>query len=205
MPNGYTAEIYDGKDVTFKQFALTCARAFGPCIMQRDDPLDVPPMVQMPSDYHERALIQARNELGEIQSMSPEDCQAMADAEYDEAMARRHKYIVATNERRARYDGMIAKVADWTPQTAEHVEFKTFMLNTLHESKKWDCGEPEDELTFWATPKKIDGETWRKDKVNYLRESIEHHTEEHEKEVTRTAGRNKWITDLLDDLKGRND
>jgi len=40
MPTGYTTDIYNGKDVSFRDFALNCARAFGACIMQRDDPAD---------------------------------------------------------------------------------------------------------------------------------------------------------------------
>ena len=40
MPTGYTTDIYNGKDVTFKDFALKCARAFGACIHQREDNID---------------------------------------------------------------------------------------------------------------------------------------------------------------------
>jgi hypothetical protein len=43
MPTGYTAMIEEREDVTFREFALTCARAFGACIMQRDNSLAEPP------------------------------------------------------------------------------------------------------------------------------------------------------------------
>lgn len=37
MPSCYTSDIADGKDVSFNDFVLKCARAFGACIEQRDD------------------------------------------------------------------------------------------------------------------------------------------------------------------------
>ncbi len=46
MPSGYTENIYYGKKVAFKDFALGCARAFGACVMQRDDPADVKPKIR---------------------------------------------------------------------------------------------------------------------------------------------------------------
>lgn len=41
MPTGYTADIKDG--ITFRDFALRCARAFGATIMQRDEDISIPP------------------------------------------------------------------------------------------------------------------------------------------------------------------
>jgi len=41
MPSGFTSDIYDGKKITFKDFTLKCARAFGACIHLRDDPITV--------------------------------------------------------------------------------------------------------------------------------------------------------------------
>jgi hypothetical protein len=40
MPTGYTAPIADG--MTFEQFALGCARAFGALVTMRDEPSDAP-------------------------------------------------------------------------------------------------------------------------------------------------------------------
>jgi len=37
MPSGYTSDLYEGKNISFTQFALQCARAFGAAIDQRDD------------------------------------------------------------------------------------------------------------------------------------------------------------------------
>ena len=38
MPTGYTLDLYNGKDITFEEFVLKCARAFGALIDMRDEP-----------------------------------------------------------------------------------------------------------------------------------------------------------------------
>ena len=61
MPTGYTHDIPAG--ITFRQFALNCARAFGANIAMRDDPADKPIEVYEPSDYSAKAITKATNEL----------------------------------------------------------------------------------------------------------------------------------------------
>ena len=56
MPSGYTENIYYGKEVAFKDFALGCARAFGACVMQRDDPADEKPKIMPEESYHTEEL-----------------------------------------------------------------------------------------------------------------------------------------------------
>lgn len=51
MPTAYTADI--AKGITFKQYAMNCARAFGALIDLRDKPANCEiPDVVYPSDYH---------------------------------------------------------------------------------------------------------------------------------------------------------
>lgn len=38
MANAYTAKLYDGESVTFKDFALTCARGMGVYLDSLQDP-----------------------------------------------------------------------------------------------------------------------------------------------------------------------
>ena len=61
MPTGYTEDIYNGKDVTFKDFALKCARAFGACVHQREDNIDDPPRLKIAdTSYYEEKLKKAK-------------------------------------------------------------------------------------------------------------------------------------------------
>lgn len=40
MPTGYTSIIDDNENVTFKEYALRCARGFGALMHLRDESLD---------------------------------------------------------------------------------------------------------------------------------------------------------------------
>jgi len=42
MPTGYTLDLYDGKNITFKEFVMKCAGAFGALISMKDESLDAP-------------------------------------------------------------------------------------------------------------------------------------------------------------------
>ena len=50
MPTGYTCHIEDGTVTTLRQYALTCARAFGACASMRDEPLTVLPPSKVEPD-----------------------------------------------------------------------------------------------------------------------------------------------------------
>ena len=39
MPTGYTIDLYEGKEVTFEEFVMKCARAFGALISVNYPPL----------------------------------------------------------------------------------------------------------------------------------------------------------------------
>ena len=72
MPTGYTAAIKDG--ISFNEYALSCARAFGALIMMRDEPADAPiPDEFKPSDYHFKKIEEAKAELARLRAMSPDE------------------------------------------------------------------------------------------------------------------------------------
>jgi len=74
MPTGYTDKINEG--ITFKTFALNCARAFGACVEFRDEGGggEVIPEVFHPSDYHLKCQDKAISELQMLNAMTPHHC-----------------------------------------------------------------------------------------------------------------------------------
>ena len=71
MPTGYTAVIQDNLDISMKDFALVCARAFGACVMMRDEPFDTPiPEEFVPDTYHTDKLKQFTDELNHLETAS---------------------------------------------------------------------------------------------------------------------------------------
>ena len=192
MPTGYTEDIYNGKDVTFKDFALKCARAFGACVHQREDNIDDPPRLKIAdTSYYEEKLKKAKA------------FKKPTKAEYNLYIAKETEYLeieLAKNEKRiADYVAMLVNVKNWQPPTKEHFRFKEFMMEQLNGSIYADSSEYyEKEL------KKIKALTY-KDYCDILKTDAENdilsYTDEIKKEKARTEKSNKWLTKLFESLK----
>ena len=67
MPTGYTAMLTEEKEITFEDFALKCARAFGALIEMRDESLDakIPEEFKV-TEYHTVELNRAIEKLNDV-------------------------------------------------------------------------------------------------------------------------------------------
>lgn len=198
MPTGYTAKIAEG-DITFQQFAMNCARAFGACITLREEPGggEVIPERFEPSLYHVTAKAGDQAALQALYEMTFEQQTEAADKVHVDAEARRLQRIEGMEMLRVKYTKMLSAVYDWVPPTARHHGLKVFMIEQLKDSIKFDC-EPDYYLT--PTPRLTPGE-WVEQQVQQLTKSIERHDLEQAEEVERTNTRNAWIAALRDSLK----
>jgi hypothetical protein len=199
MPTGYTGKLHEGEPQTFEEFALSCARAFGALITMRDDPSDAPiPEKFEPDSYYLEALDRNRTELRTVSSLSEAACEARAQTEYEDDIAARAKRLGEMAVIRERYEAMLARVRAWTPPTSEHHEMKSFMVQQLEESIKWDCGTDYYERN---EPKRKTGVQWREDKIASLTQAIGRNSEEHAKEHARAVQRTRWVNDLRRSLR----
>jgi len=190
MPTGYTHQIKDG--ITFQQFALGCARAFGALITMRDDPSDAPiPDKFEPSDYHAKAIADAQAKLSLIQSMPEQQCENEAVKEYLDACERNQVRRWEYTDLRNKYNAMLAEAVKWEPPTTEHIKLKEFMLQQIRESIDFDCNE-----SYITDPEKLSGSEWRTEQLAHLNKSVAHHTEENRKEIDRATSRTEWVSAL---------
>jgi hypothetical protein len=196
VPTGYTAAIKDG--ISFKKFAMDCARAFGACVILRDEPPggEAIPEEFTPSDYHEKAARRAREELSATLAMSPQERQQAADKQWETLEAIRATRLEENRRLRAAYESMLGSVDAWTPPTPDHTGLKAFMQTQIKESIDWDCS---DEYHQKPIPR-LTGEMWAVEKVGLLGRDIEYHDKHHAEEVERTAGRTAWVKALRDSL-----
>lgn len=196
MPSGITSEIYSGeKPVTFKDFALRCARSFGALIEMRDEPMDAKiPDEFAPSDHHEQALKRCKAELAMVTSMTESEADFEASLVFDRAMNDYRNRLSEVSALKKRYENMLAQVDAWQPPTSDHIELKRFMQNQLRESIKFDCYEP-------GVPERIPGRQYREDRLASICRSISYHAEQYEKEITRCKERTQWVKALLGSLK----
>ena len=192
MPSGYTENIYYGKKVAFKDFALGCARAFGACVMQRDDPADVKPKIMPEESYH-------TEELKKLKKFA-KPTKAQFDSYVKETIADYEKSIKEKNELKKRYSDMIEKAKNWQPPTKEHERLKAFMIEQLTDSKNFDCGG----LDYYEHEIKVVSAMTYKDYVTKKliehNRSIERHKEYEARDINNIKQRTKWIKDLYDSL-----
>jgi len=198
MPTGYTAEIQKG--ITFKQFALTCARAFGACIEMRDDPFDAPiPDKFEPSDYDVKALKKAEDELRLYSKMSPEYAQTLATEDYRKEVARLKKALKDVKEIIRKYQDMLDQVREWVPPTAEHIGMKDFMIEQIESSIKFDGMEDYYEKAL-VELKPLSGKQWVTNRIEDAIRDIKYHSKELEEEKRRAEERTSWIKALRESL-----
>lgn len=201
MPTGYTADI--AKGISFKQYALNCARAFGALIEMRDDPKGAKiPDEFKPSDYHLKAIKKAQAELKRLKAIPAKSLLARSVRQNLADQSSRRACIKKNNELRAKYEAMLAKVDQYKSPSREHDEFAKFMREQIVSSIDFDCGNEYHEREIVESRLKS-GSEWKKDVLSKLNQDIRYHTKEHEKEVERCANRTAWVKQLFNSLEAQ--
>lgn len=200
MPTGYTDDVMQGKITELKDFAMLCARAFGACIMMRDEPLDAPiPEEFEPCSYHKESLKKAQEEFELFNKKSQEEL--MQDFEDYKASEKEFvsKAIEEKNIYKARYESMLEKVRAYNPPSVDHYKFKEFMVSQLTDSISYDCN-PIYYLEILEKVENLDFKQWAIDKRKSLLYDIQYHTNHDKEEEERTNSRNEWISKLRESL-----
>jgi hypothetical protein len=194
MPTGYTAAIADG--ITFEQYALICARAFGALVTMRDEPSDatIPDRFE-PHDYNQKKLESTHAELNRILAMSPAQVDVERDRDYAREMESYSKRMSRATSLRTKYENMLASVRAWEAPTPDHVEYKSFMEDQIVKSIDFDCDTSHD-----AVPEKKSADGWLSIRLAELRRDIAYYENAHREEVVRTEKRNEWLKALRDSL-----
>jgi hypothetical protein len=196
MPTGYTAAVQRGEIETLGQFAMHCARAFGACIMMRDDPTDakIPERFEPDTKYYDDGISQAEAEIERLAGMTIQQCDDAALAEHAEKVAARAARETERESQRVRYQAMLDKVKRWRPHK-DIDGLRTFMIEQLESSICHDCDGGYDK-----TPETPMGFVWRDARLAEARRSLAYFRTEREREVERVAGRNVWLAQLRADL-----
>lgn len=199
MPTRYTSDIYNGKELTGKEFIMKCARAFGALVEMRDDSLDAPiPEEFKPSDYHLKSLEESKSQLAKIQNIDMEEIQSLIDKEYEEKIKYYENTLLENKKMKSRYLNTLSQVLEWQPPTPDHRSLKEFAVEQLKSSINFDCEG------FGRSSLQIEKPTvqqYIQSKIDSCKRNINYHFEEYQKEVDRVSQRNKWIKELRESFE----
>lgn len=198
MPTEYTVPLYEGKGMTFEQFALRCARNFGALVDMREEPLDAPiPEEFQVDDFYQKEYEKAKADYENFKQHPPTD-EELEEA-YVKYVQRETDHANKANEEaalmRQRYEAMLEKARRWIPPTPEHVNLRNFIIDQLKQSMDFDCNEYHPRISEkqkWMEYERS-GKAY-KDGLQFSKANLDR--------ATKTcAARNVWIKDLRDSLR----
>lgn len=195
MPTGYTSEIANG--ITFPEFAMRCARAFGALSTMRDEPFDAAiPVKFEPSAFYKEKAAALESEIATLEAMSLDDADRQAAAAYEAEVGHYRKCLEEARDLRQKYEAMLAQVEAWEPPTADHGELKTFMRQQIEESIRFDCS------TSWLKhPVPLGGAKWRAKELDSKHQSLARYREEFERDCRLAKDRTAWVAALRESLE----
>lgn len=196
MPTGLTSKIYEGKEITLREFALKCAGQLSPAYYytrnhDEDLPLSSPPILKA-NNYRQESLERAKKELEmyEYLKANPSEMQKLYDKERTRLKLDRMEREINIAKTRERYDAMIEKVEQWeVPEMFQ--KLKDFMLKQLNDSRDFDCPDLSDIPVFEST---ID--EWIDGCIKSCKRRIEYDIDKIEKERQWYEEANEYLKEL---------
>jgi hypothetical protein len=198
MPTGITAPIYEGEDISLRDFLMRVGRLFGVAVQQRDDPLSDPVAQPEQSNRFRKYLSEAHVELADLKQMSEDECVLAAKAEHDKQLKQHNERIAESKIMAERYDKMIAKVLRWVPAEGQE-NVKKQALDQLEQSRKFDTFSDE-QAERWAPGPLVSGQEWRQIRVEYIEANIARWRVEADELDEANATAVKWVEDFYASL-----
>lgn len=193
MPNEYTQNIYDGKEVSFSHFVIQCARNSGVFlgVLEENEPI---PEKFEPSNEQLVKLRDAMDRLSTIEAWDDETSSIMAVDEFERGVEEARLHNDRVKQLKRRYEAMFSKASAWEPPSQGHRSLKDFMLSKLGKSIDAD-------YSLMAIPDKpLSGAAFKEKQIELMRQEILFHATEYKKEVESAANRSEWVLQLNESL-----
>ena len=190
MPTGYTAKVQSGEIDNLRDFALSCARAFGACITMKEESSDMEiPKYFLPDTEHYDEGISYANEILNTK-WTKEQCEAEANKDYIKTLAYYANSLIEKEEWRKRYEKMLEEVEVW--EVPENLTgLRNFMYEQLENSIAWDC-----DISYMEKPVKLSANEWLNEHIKVAERDLNYYTKERQKEIDRVWERNNWLASL---------
>jgi hypothetical protein len=193
MPSGYTCGIEKG--ITFKEFALGCARAFGALIDLRDAPYDteIPDVIEPHISFYQESLKKDEEELEQLLNKNKEEIKEGWLKHCEEVKKDNEERLQKVKALTEKYEYMLEKARAYIPPTSDHIKYKEFMISQIKESMEFDC------VAYNSVYPKTTLEYYE-GKINTLQHSIEYDKKAIAEEIERAKSRTDWIQALKKSL-----
>ena len=196
MPTGLTAEIYEGKNMSFRRFALKCFTQIGGGYEasnygERDLPLDKPPVIKVDKYYFNR-WEEAKNKLDMLERLK-KDSNELEKVYNEEMEKRRNDNESLEKQRKAiaeRYKTMLEKAEHWDAPEA-YKELKKLMIKQLQDSIEFDCRSTEPAWTTFPTK-----EEWIDQQIEFTKENVKYYDSSISKQINLVDKQNEYIRGL---------
>lgn len=188
MPSNITKPLYEGGNLTLKEYLHRAIRATG--ILKAynycspDEPL--PGRIEPNTDSYEQLIEEDEKELAAIRSMSWEEAERVAAKQHDDLVAEKMTLDQESAARQQRYQAMIEQVQDWGPPN-ELVGFKALALQMLVQ----DLPDVEREHVIAS---KFTGAQWKQQRIRELLNNIARYKEARQKEIEKVENVNHTLS-----------
>ncbi len=198
--NSYTAPITEGKDLTFEQYAMRCARAFGYLISIRHHPMDEPiPEELNVSKYHSKQLEKIEKDYNNIMSLSDKECRIKAEEEYKEKIEGLNEALNTLFSAKERCTTILQQTEAWNPPH-EHIDLKKFMIKMIEEALHF-CSDTKFLKSQLVNTMLLTGQEWKAKEIRKIIDNKVYHLKEYTKEIEDVAKANAWLKLLRESLK----
>jgi hypothetical protein len=191
MPTSYTYALLE-KNVSFKEFAISCTRAFGALINFRDEPFNKIILTIPLDSYHTKEVIENEKKLKDFKDKTQAkkiEWAAEKILKNKKSALERLKEIQKENKV---FEDMLVQVKSWIPPSKDHVNFKEFMTEQLEVSIS-NTKYYENDLTSVETSIAEVIKTH----IEYLEENIKYHKENEQKEINRQKINQLWVDQIV--------
>lgn len=202
MPTGLTEKIYNGEDVSLRDFILKCATQVSGGYEASDyGAKDLPryeaPVITADTTFYEERIIKAENELMYWVKLK-EDldfAQQEYDAEQEKHRQENEHYEKHCREIEQRYRAMLEKVNQWNA-SEPYRGIKEMMIRQLNECIEHDCKITSPLYCLKRQPV----EEYIDDHIQWVREEINNYQKRIEEERQRVKEHNAWPKGLYEEL-----
>ena len=199
MPSGITGPIYEGQDVSLRDYLMRVGRQMSFAIVQKEDDNDAPVRLTTESTYHAERVAEGEAALAELRAMTPAETFAAAQFDYEKRHKAWEKAVAEKIALRARYEDMLAQVEAWEPDPLI-APTKDSAIRFLRESIDFDCGTEGEELRWNPEPQLVSAPVWHAQRIAEEELWLEDAREQVRKDRVRVADRNRLIEAFLRSL-----